>query len=280
MGAASRPEAQEGDGRRTPLVVVATVAALWALAHPYLGVVHDARLYAVQALRALDPGLYGADLLFRFGAQDDYSIFTHILAPLIERLGLPTAAVLLAAIAHALWLAAAVALARSLFGDWRRAALPLVFAAAMPAFYGGFGTFSFGEGFLTPRLFAEAATLWSLFFVSTGRRALAFLALIVGTAFHPLYGLIGGGLLLIRLAYDDRRWLILFPIGVAVALAAAAAGVAPFADLFRTFDKDWLGIVERRSSMLFPSMWSADDWARFAISIAFVAASAVVGRCW
>src|SRR5262245_8831772 len=52
--------------RRACLVLCGIlVLSLWVTLHPYHGVIHDARLYAVQALRILDPEAYRNDLYFK-----------------------------------------------------------------------------------------------------------------------------------------------------------------------------------------------------------------------
>lgn len=49
-----------------------------ALANPYAGLIYDARLYAVQALSRLNPGVFSKDLFFMFGSQDSFSFFSLI----------------------------------------------------------------------------------------------------------------------------------------------------------------------------------------------------------
>src|SRR5436190_8917324 len=68
--------------------------ALWcllmvlnALAAPYQGLHHDARLYAAQVSERIWPGSYGDDLYLRYGSQDRYSVFTPLIAPLVAALG-------------------------------------------------------------------------------------------------------------------------------------------------------------------------------------------------
>ena len=71
------------------------LTALYVLAHPYLGIEHDALLYALQALRHLYPEALGGDLFFRHGSQDAYTVFPWLYAALIGRVGLGPAAWLL-----------------------------------------------------------------------------------------------------------------------------------------------------------------------------------------
>jgi len=54
------------------------IGALWLSTHRYFGIVHDGRLYTVQALRALDPARWTDDLYFRFGSQDAFTVFSAL----------------------------------------------------------------------------------------------------------------------------------------------------------------------------------------------------------
>ena len=56
--------------RRVWAMAVAAVVGLWAASHPYLGVVHDARIYVLQALREIAPDRFASELIFQYGAQD------------------------------------------------------------------------------------------------------------------------------------------------------------------------------------------------------------------
>jgi hypothetical protein len=61
--------------------------AVNALARPYAGITHDARLYSAQVLNQLDPGTFGDDLFFRYGSQDQFSVFSRFAAPFVHVLG-------------------------------------------------------------------------------------------------------------------------------------------------------------------------------------------------
>src|SRR5580704_13550837 len=78
-----------------PWSLLCVLLACNALARPYAGITHDARLYSAQVLNQLDPGTYGDDLFFRYGSQDQFSIFSQFAAPFVAILGLETAFFLL-----------------------------------------------------------------------------------------------------------------------------------------------------------------------------------------
>src|SRR5688500_3578418 len=52
-----------------PGAVLCLMLALNALLVPYIGLDHDARLYAIQAVERVQPGRYADDLYLRFGSQ-------------------------------------------------------------------------------------------------------------------------------------------------------------------------------------------------------------------
>src|SRR5688572_6594290 len=70
-----------------PWSLFALLLVLNAAARPYLGIVHDARLYSAQVLNQLDAGCYADDLFFRYGSQDQFSLFSRLAAPLAGLLG-------------------------------------------------------------------------------------------------------------------------------------------------------------------------------------------------
>src|SRR5438270_7254260 len=76
--------------------------AVNAGARPYAGITHDARLYSIQVLNQLDPSAYSDDLFFRYGSQDQFSIFSRCAAPLVALLGLEPAFFLLYVVCNSL----------------------------------------------------------------------------------------------------------------------------------------------------------------------------------
>ena len=74
-----------------PSLLLCVLLALNALARPYAGIAHDARLYSAQVLHQLEPESYSDDLFFRYGSQDQFSIFSRVAAPIVNLLGLQAA---------------------------------------------------------------------------------------------------------------------------------------------------------------------------------------------
>ena len=133
------------------------ILSIWLATHPYPGIIHDGRFYAVEAMRAAGLGRYDDDLYFRFGSQGQFTL-SALYALGARWVGIGNAAIVLAWLGEALWLVGIAWLGARIFPD-RRAAVIAV--AAEIAFQGGAGL-PYGEPFLTPRLFAEALTLMAI----------------------------------------------------------------------------------------------------------------------
>ena len=264
-------------GRASPaLLVVGT----WLAYHPYLGIVHDARLYVAQMLHALHPDVFSADLFFAFGSQDDFSLFGRLFAPLLAHMGASAAAMLVVVLGQMLWLSGAAALALRLAPNRAAAVAGLVLVSGLPAFYGGWEIFSFGEGFATPRLLAEGAALWTLWALA-GRRLAVASVLVVLTAFlHPIVALSVLSVGFCFLVLQDRRWIALGVAAAALAAVLVYVGIGPFAGFDQTMDPEWLDAVEQRNIFVFPGQWRTMDWARVAMTASAALAAAAVLDGW
>ena len=80
------------------------ILSIWLATHPYPGIIHDGRFYAVEALRAAGLGRYDDDLYFRFGSQGQFTLFTTPYALVARWVGIGDAAIVLACLGEALWL--------------------------------------------------------------------------------------------------------------------------------------------------------------------------------
>ena len=271
--------ASRSDTPRMPagrvLAGATVILALWVLTRGYEGIRHDAELYVAQALAHLHPEVFAQDLFFAFGSQADYTIFPRLHAYLIDRFDPAAADLCLLVSGQALWLVGAVVLVRSLGHALHRSAagwLMIVLIIGMPATYGSGAILTYGEGYLTPRLFAEAATLLAMAALMSDRRTWLLAPLAVAIVLHPLVGLQTAAVALVFLALGDRRW-VLLPIAGGIALVASAlAGVEPSVRLMQAMDGDWGAMVRARSPYNFPTLWSAREWAGVAFALATVTA--------
>jgi hypothetical protein len=226
------------------LVALAAIA-LFLLMHPYSGMVHDARLYTLQALNHLQPQLYGNDVFLRFGSQDDFTLFSPLYSSAIAGLGVEPAAASLTFAAICLFMAAAWMLARTLL-PVRQSAVAMLLLLLLPAIYGPDDIFRFIETFITPRQLAEGFTLFSLTAWFRHRRVLAAVLAVVAMLVHPIMGL-AGICFLLALEWIVPLWRKLWPLAVLAGLCAALVWTGWLPVSRWQFDAEWHQIVRRRT---------------------------------
>lgn len=264
-----RPRIEERTGRFW--LCLCFLLLLDVLANPYAGIVHDARLYAVQALSHLHPQRYARDLFFLHGSQDSFSLFSAIHARIIALLGLRFGSWLLYAVSRLLLYAGILFFFRRLFVSNVLAFFASCLIAAGPMQY---IFFELNEPFLTPRLAAMGLSLLSLGLAYGNSNILCLLCLLAAGLLHPLMAL-GPGIILFVFWLHNRRWSILAALACCLVLALVtmallrpeAMGSLP---LFAIFDQQWLAIIRQRSGYLFPSNWTRDQWLTIGSAIGLV----------
>jgi hypothetical protein len=259
----------------SPFTLVCVMLAVNAVAQPYLGLCHDARLYAVQVVEQIRPGTYGQDLYLLYGSQDRYSVFTRLLTLLVAALGVHLSFFLVYLASKALLFWAAVRLIVALVPDRTAVALGAVFVALAAVPYGGNEIFHVNESFLTPRLAACALVLFGLEQVLAGRPVRSLLFLVGALVMHPLMAV--GGLLTWTTYFLSRRLTGRQLAGLALLLVGAAVFVLARQSLatriFGHLDDDWLDVILQICFFIRPAAWSAMDWVRIAWGfVVFVAA--------
>jgi hypothetical protein len=269
----SEPDDSTGTGR-TAVFSALVVLAAWIALHPWVGNIHDAKLYALQAMLHQQPETFGNDLFFAFGSQDAYTLFGPVLARAAGWFGLQPAQIGLGILGQALWLGSAVFLLR------RLAQGPAIWwawllLATLPGFYGD-ATLRYGEAFLTPRLFVEAITFFALGLLLRGRPVSGLGVMALAMPLHPLMALAGAVVAVLYLVLGDRRWLWPVAGAAALSLALAAVGVEPWSRLLQPMDADWLEIVRQRNDMVFVSAWDSNDWNRIVLACAVLVTAAVI----
>ena len=229
-----------------------------------MGIWHDARLYAVEALARLQPGVFDRDLFLAFGSQGQYTLFPGMFAALIDAVGLEPAALALTLAGKLLWLAALAVLARRMLPSpyWAFGALLVL---AYPPNYDGFKIFAYAESFATPRIFAEALTLLALAGWLFGRLWAAWAAILLAALMHPLMAMAGACFLGLMTLYHFRQrpaaW-------VAAALAVLAIPALLLlspelqARLLAVYDPAWLEAILLRNPYVFVDQWNATAWGR------------------
>jgi hypothetical protein len=238
---------------------VLVLVALWLLTHRYRGFAGDAKLYAIQALARIHPGLTH-DLYLQNVSQDQFTIFSPLYAWCIELVGLPYAETALTIVFKVWLLAAAWSLARELSSS-RVAFLAAASLIIMPAGYGAGQVFQYAEDWLTARSLAEALVITSLALHFRGFRVTGLLIAVGALFVHPLMAL-PGVLLLMCLWVPSRIGLLGAGAGILVSLVIALGAVLlpSAARVFTVMDADWFEVTRERSIFLFLQFWSVDDW--------------------
>ena len=235
-------------------VIYSALVTLCLASRPYQGIVHDARLYLVQALYRLEPEKFGADLFFKFGSQDSFSVFSLIYAPAVALFDPGGAHLLFWILGQVLWGAALVYLSLTLFGVRKIAILGIGAAYALSPNY-GWGALQYGEPFVTPRIFVEAISITAIALVNREKVAIAYAISIVAVALHPLMALPGLAVVALLTLPLVRVLIPLVIVGILTVSALALAGIEPFTRATARFDAEWFEIVYTRSPHAFIQQW-------------------------
>ena len=267
-------------------VAAAGLLALFLLARPYEGIVHDARLYIGYALAALHPDSLGHDMVLAEHGQSGFTVFPALMVFMVTAFGSSLAAKLTGLAALVLWFGAAAVLSASI-AEGRTRWVILIFIAVLPAHYAGLEVFHYAEARAVPRPFAEAFVLLGLALFAFGWRFWAVVPLVIAGLLHPIMALPGLAIYAWLLFFDSQTRVVkpvlgLACVGVGVAglIGAAALGM-PVADrLFTVVDPVWRDILVSRSPYLFVTEWPLADWTRAIVQLTTVAIAAtlVVGR--
>ena len=243
-------------GPREWFVISLLLLGIWLWLHPYYGFVHDSTFYVAQALSYIHPEMAEHDIFLKYGAQSHYNLFDDLFAIAIENVGLNSAAIGLLLTGEAIWLLATFSVASRLVDGLPRLIF-MVFLFSLTPNYGSHSLFSYGEGFLTPRLYAEALVLFAITLTLVGRRVLAMLLIIATFVVHPLVALTGAMFLAIYWLLEGvSRWQLMVAfLTLVIVFTIAGVGIAPFDGLLRSMDPLWLDVSVKRSPWIAISMW-------------------------
>ena len=244
----------------------------WLLQHRYAGIVHDGTLYTLFALTRLHPDL-ASDIFLRFGSQDRYTLFTPFYAATIAAFGLERAASLLTLGFQGGLLLSAWMLGRR-FMPPLAATLGVALLLAVPGEYGAYDVFHIMEGFLTPRLPAEALVVGGLVAGLSQRYWIAAFCVAAAMSLHPIIGCAGAAMLILTFVAPQRPKL--FAAAGAVALIAAVAAVLAVTPLGR-LQGYWMFTVRVTSGYLFVGDWHRNDWSRISVPLAILAIGVLNG---
>ncbi len=260
---------------RLAATVLLGVASFFLL-RPYIGIVHDARLYAGYAMAGIDPNGVGQDILVLHDGQSGFSVYPRLFRALVSWIGPSRAAIVSASTGLLLWFAAFLHFARRIVGPSMMTKDVMAVGAlalALPSYYGGTTVLRYAEPFATPRAFAEAASLIALALVMERRRVAAAIVLAAGVLMHPLMTLPAVVVVVWLSARDARMRRLLLAAGAACAIGlcvpplVGASAVYPFS----RFDSEWLRILDEKNSLVFLRHWKSIDFARIVLHLATVA---------
>ena len=251
-----------------PFALVLVLLAVRLLTSPFGGFVHDAQLYGIQSLHRSTGNAYAGDLFFLFGSQDEYSIFSLVMAPLVQAFGLPVAFFLGFLASVTLFLVAQTSLILRLVSDRFLAVLTLVILTVCELPYGGWSIFQVHESFLTARLPATALVLLAIDRLLAQRVWQAWLCLFIAMSIHPLMSLPGAGILICWHLGQARPRVIRLATGIVSCLALIGGVGMVLSGRWKPMDAEWLAIVRGISPQCFPLDWMAEDWANILFAVA------------
>jgi hypothetical protein len=234
------------------------VLTVYAWAHPYSGVVHDARLYMGQALQRSGLADLAADPFFAFGSQDRFTVFSGLLGAVVPLFGVSWTALIATALGAAAFLMAAHLCVRSMAGT-RAAWCATLIVAALPGRYSALGI-PLLEPYATPRSWACALVLATLIAALKRRHLVVVAALLGATLLHPLMAL--AGIAWIAVSFLAPRIVLTLGVAATVAmLGAAAVGVPVLDQLFVLIDDEWRSLLVDRSPYLYLLHWDDPAWS-------------------
>ena len=231
----------------------------------YAGILHDAQVYAFQALARLKPEILGNDLFLRYGSQDSFSLFSRLYAPLIQLVGLPVAAMALALFSNALLFAGTGCLLRQERG-WTSAWAGLLGVAIWPVAYGMESLLNVAEPFATPRPMACGASLLAMAHGLRDRKVKAGLWCLLALCLHPLMAL-PVPLVLLGVAFPPGRALFYLSLMGLSLVVGASLGLPILERLFLPMDPEWREVTLTRAPYLALSHWGAEGWIQAGLGV-------------
>jgi len=256
------------------LTFSAILFTLNAILWPYLGLVHDARLYALQALNHSQNGRFAQDLFFKYGSQDRFSIFSAFMGPVVSRLGLEMSFWIAYVLFSSLFIYAVVRLIRTLIPDRWLANIGIIALVAFSLPYGGWDIFHARESFFTARSAAEGLSLLGIEAVLQNRYPKSILFALASLILHPLMGI--GSLLVVVAGFcldqvkSKKATVTALSLGVAAFLLLTAFGWNSMPFLRPGMDVRWISAIKDINWYCFPSEWRFTDWYRLTGCVAIV----------
>lgn len=233
---------------------------------PYYGIRHDSILYLGQAYLSMDPDIFGRDLFFVYGSQASFTIFPFLVGKLLALFSAPLLFQSLTLFGLIAFLIASAWFSRALF-SWERVLWSLLSLLVIPPIYGGYGVFSYSEGFFTARSLAEPLLIFAMGFGVRNRYLPATVLWLLATLLHPLQGIAVLCIAWLWLLWQDRRWLGVLPVTVVMAIALAFADHQWGTGFFAHYDSEWLGWIQEPNQHVFLSLWDFRSWTTLGVEL-------------
>jgi hypothetical protein len=257
--------------RSVPVLILA-ILFVNALARPYSDLIHDARLYSIQALDRISPGLYSDDLYLRYGSQDKFSAFSRLLAPLAQSIGLRQSFFVLYLVSNSALLGSAFLFFRTITRRRYASILATIYIAVAPIGFGGLAVFHVNETMLTPRLFAVALVLLALRDLGRACFGRSMALLIPAMMIHPVMafgGLLVWGWCILSNVLSPRQFHVTLVAGF-VSTVAILSSYPVASRMFGVMDPAWQDAVFAANFYATPVKWVIRDWFQLATAFAIV----------
>lgn len=268
--------------KRIPLyqiTIIFIAISIWLLNITYKGIRHDALLYTIEALAINDPNNFKPDLFLVYGSQGSFTLFPYIYAFLISTTSLDTAAFILTIIGKIFWLIGLIYFARQFLSS-KYYYLSIFLILASNPFYDSHHIFSYGESFVTPRIFSEAFSLISLGLLLSNKNKSSFFTAFTALALHPLMGLSTLIMIIINLFLSQKKIRALFIKSFLFFLIsftiATLFQVEPFSKVFQRYDPEWLFAIKLRNLYVFLSNWDISSYGKIIFLINILILSTII----
>ena len=186
--------------------------AFFFVAFRYYGYFEDAGRYLLQVVHMLHPDRFVDDVPFMFGNQDEFTIFSPLIALFFKAFGVNIGGIVAVLGIELLWGVAAI----TLFVRWLEFLNRPTWA--MPAFlacivtladksYGSGAYFPILDHILVARVYSEVFILFGLAFFWARNKYISLILFFIASLFHPLMG--GWGIpLWLFYHYPKVRWML------------------------------------------------------------------------
>ena len=162
-----------------------TCLLLDALFFPYSGISHDAALYFLQVENNLLDKHFENDIFFKYGSQDNYTLFTFLLTPISSLLGTEFTFFALYILCKVLYYSGSIFLFETLFKSRKVTILSTLLLATYPIHFDGGSVFALNESFFSARSVSYALVFFAIALASKGRFAASTSLYLVCGLFHP-----------------------------------------------------------------------------------------------